>query len=120
MRRWVLGLVLAAPGCATTDGDSGPLDRAQRTLRSPPTRRGNLRLACEPSDAVVEVDGVTQGRCMEVAGPQAGLTLGDGMHRVVVKKDGFEPYQTYFEPSGAKAALTVTLRPLGKVEGVTP
>jgi hypothetical protein len=33
------------------------------------------------------------------------------MHRVEVKKKGFWPYQTWIEPSGTRASLTVSLAP---------
>ncbi|MFL5353196.1 PEGA domain-containing protein [Archangium sp.] len=105
------GLVL---GCATgpEQVDSPAAERAREVLRSRRSRDGNLLLRCEPSDAEVYLDGVMQGVCTDFGGGPNGLQVGSGLHRIDVKKDGFWPYTTYYEPSSARAGLTIRLRPV--------
>lgn len=111
--RWVGvlgGLVL---GCASGPErvDSPAADRARELLRSSPARSGNLRLRCEPADADVYLDGVIQGVCTDFGGEPRGLRVGEGLHRIDVKKDGYFPYTTYYEPNNTSLGLTVRLRP---------
>jgi hypothetical protein len=80
-------------------------------------RRGELRLTCEPRDAEVLLDGVAQGTCLDFSGTPRGLVVGKGLHRVDVKKRGYLPYQTYYEPSGANASLAPTLQPTTSSQG---
>lgn len=102
-------LALLALGCAATP-EQQVLARARRLLEDARAPGGELRLLCEPADAEVALDGVAQGRCSDFAGLPAGLRVGEGMHRVEVRKEGFYPYQTYYSPGGARATLTITLR----------
>jgi hypothetical protein len=88
--------------------------RAREVLRSRKARQGNLLLQCEPSDAEVYLDGVLQGVCTDFGGESRGLQVGVGLHRIDVKKEGYWPYTTYYEPGGsARAGLTLRLRPRG-------
>ncbi|MBM7116659.1 PEGA domain-containing protein [Archangium primigenium] len=104
----VLGLVL---GCASgPERVEGPAAERARALLRGGSRMGNLVLRCEPSDADVYLDGVVQGVCADFAGEPRGLSVGTGLHQVDVKKDGYWPYVTYFEPSSARAVLTIRLR----------
>lgn len=89
-------------------------------MASAPVRTGDLALHCDPEDATVEVDDVPMGTCADFDGDPRGLPLGEGMHRVVVNKPGYRPYQTYYEPSGAKAVLRIALVPTGQTEGTGP
>lgn len=108
-----MALLLSTGGCATTERDR-TVDRARALMQQAPTRRGTLQLSCAPLDATVKLDGVEMGRCSDFASRPEGIRLGDGMHRVDVVKEGYAPYQTYLEPSGARASLNLTLQPLNK------
>lgn len=119
-RAVVLSGVLA--GCAAPPGEPPVLGSARAVLhraeRQRVDRSGALQLRCTPEDAEVFLDGARVGRCDELA--RAPLRLGNGMHRVDVKKDGFLPYVTYYDPNETegtelglvRAALTIRLRPL--------
>lgn len=76
-------------------------------------KTGALRLRCTPSDAEVTLDGVPQGRCDDFAGNR-GLQVGEGLHRIELKKEGHWPYVTYYEASGATAVLEATLVPMSR------
>lgn len=119
-RGWLalVGLVL---GCASgpEQVDSPAADRARDLMRAMRSRNGNLLLRCEPEDAEVYLDGVVQGVCTDFGGRPRGLQVGLGMHRIDVKKDGYWPYTTYFEPSSARAGLTIKLRSMGQEQGGT-
>lgn len=78
---------------------------AERTQRS-----GDLTLACEPKDSEIWLDGVPVGSCLDFSG-RRGLSLGQRMRKVEVRKEGYRPYETFVEPDGTRAALTVTLAP---------
>ena len=71
----------------------------------------DLALGCDPTDAEVWLDGIPRGTCLDYSGDPKGLKVGEGMHKVEVKKSGFWPYETYVDPSGTRAALTVKLQP---------
>jgi hypothetical protein len=90
--------------------DSPAADRAREVLRAARTRQGNLLLQCEPEDADVYLDGVIQGMCTDFGGGPNGLKVGTGLHRIDVKKDGYWPYTTYYEPNNARAGLTIRLK----------
>ena len=94
--------------------------RAEELLRGAADRSGDVELHCNPPDAEVQLDGVPQGRCDDFAGAPRRLEVGEGMHRIEVTKAGFAPYQTYFQPSGARAILEITLRPLERAQGDAP
>jgi hypothetical protein len=97
--------------------DSPAADRARELLRTMKNRQGNLLLRCEPEDADVYLDGVVQGVCTDFGGGPSGLTVGSGLHRIDVKKDGYWPYTTYYEPSNARAGLTIRLKPMSPERG---
>lgn len=110
-----VGLVL---GCATgPELESAVVDRARELMRSRKSRHGNLLLRCEPSDAEVYLDGVLQGVCTDFGGGPNGLRVGVGLHRIDVKKDGYWPHTTYYEPGSARAGLTIRLRPVEQGSG---
>ncbi len=46
------------------------------------------------------------------AGP-GGCEVGEGLHQIEVKKQGYWPYTTYIEPHGARAVLEVRLQAMG-------
>lgn len=110
------GLVL---GCASGPErvQSPAADKARELLRSTGSRDGNLMLRCDPSDAEVFLDGVVQGVCTDFDGGAKGLQVGAGLHRIDVKKDGYWPYTTYYEPGSARARLTIKLRPVEPERG---
>lgn len=107
----LLAVLLVAPGCAHKPDEPESVVRARELLRTRGSTRGDVVLKCEPPDAEVYLDGVIQGVCTDFGGAPVGLTVGEGLHKVEVMKDGFWPYTTYYEPSGARATLRVQLRP---------
>lgn len=110
---WWVAAVLAW-GCAARQDEPQSVVRARELLRSAEAPRGDVVLKCEPSDAEVYLDGVIQGLCSDFGGAPVGLRVGEGLHRIEVMKEGFWPYTTYFEPSGARATLRIQLRSRGK------
>jgi hypothetical protein len=109
-----------AAGCAAPHPHRATVARADALMQGAPGRTGDLTLQCDPPDAVVEVDGIPQGACGDFDGRQRRLSLGHGMRRVDVKKEGYWPYQTYYQAGGARAALVISLRPRTQSEGVMP
>ncbi len=110
-------------GCASGPEQVEPSaeDRARGLLRAVRSRQGNLLLKCEPSDSEVYLDGVIQGVCTDFGGDPRGLQVaGGGLHRIDVKKDGYWPYTTYYEPGSARAGLTIQLKAMGPEGGGTP
>jgi hypothetical protein len=116
---WAAGLVTLALGCASgpEQVESPAAARARELLRARKSRKGNLLLRCEPSDAEVYLDGVLQGVCTDFGGGPRGLQVGVGLHRIDVKKDGYWPYTTYYEPGSARAGLTIRLKPVESERG---
>ncbi|RKH11017.1 PEGA domain-containing protein [Corallococcus sp. CA053C] len=113
--RWtaLLALVSALGGCAAKQEQPATMARARELMASAEGKRGDLVLRCEPEDAEVLLDGVQQGTCSDFSGVSRSLRLGEaGFHQVEVKKRGFWPYTTYYEPSGARVTLKVKLRPV--------
>ncbi len=109
------GLLLAA--CATpTEAPSDLFARAAEGMKAETasSRSGDLSLSCEPKDSEVWLDGVPVGSCAEFSG-RRGLSLGDRMRKVEVRREGYRPFETYVEPDGVRAALTVTLAPTSTV-----
>jgi hypothetical protein len=114
---WLVGWVGCASGPERMDS---PAARRARELMSGGGRDGNLVLRCEPSDAEVYLDGVQQGVCTDFAGTPRGLRVGEGLHQIDVRHEGFWPYVTYYEPSNARATLTLRLRAVVPEESRTP
>lgn len=108
MRAWLLPLVLAA--CAAPTEQAALFARAGDGLKGAESRSGDLKLACEPVDSEVWVDGIPIGTCVEFSG-RRGLSLGQRMRKVEVRKEGYRSFETFVEPDGTRAALTVTLAP---------
>jgi hypothetical protein len=97
--------------CAAPTPQAALFARAGEGLQAARTERtGDLTLACDPRDSQVWLDGVPVGSCDDFSG-RRGLSLGARMRKVEVRKDGYTPYQTFVEPDGTHAALTVTLAP---------
>lgn len=107
----ILTVLFVAPACTHKQDEPESVVRARELLRTTASPRGDVVLKCEPSDAEVYLDGVIQGVCADFAGTPVGLKVGEGLHKVEVMKEGFWPYTTYYEPSGARATLRVQLRP---------
>lgn len=106
--RGLLLLPLALAGCAHRTPAE---ERAQEVMEQASQAQVDLELHCAPEDAEVSVDEVPRGLCSDYHAPGAGLRLGPGMHQVAVRKDGYLPYVTYYEPSGARLSLSIQLRP---------
>jgi hypothetical protein len=119
----VVGLAGPWLGCASgpEQVESPAAERARELLRAVRSRHGNLLLKCEPSDSEVYLDGVIQGVCTDFGGGPKGLQVaGSGLHRIDVKKDGYWPYTTYYEPGSARAGLTIRLKPMEPERGGAP
>ncbi|MBX5483409.1 MAG: hypothetical protein IRZ16_16430 [Myxococcaceae bacterium] len=108
--------LVALAGCVSAPTQPA-VARAEALMASAPKRKGDVELHCEPEDADVAVDGVPQGLCADFAGRPDRLVLGEGLHRIDVKKPGFRPYQTYYQAGGARAVLTIALVPNGPAQG---
>ncbi len=98
-------------GCAAHE-QPPTVARARQLLDDTGRRRGNVVLRCSPADAEVLLDGVTQGLCSDFAPLSAGLSVGEGLHAIEVRRDGYWPYTTYVEPHNARATLRAELRPM--------
>lgn len=90
--------------------------RAEAALAQARVRQGDLALNCTPEDAEVEVDGVPWGDCRDFSGEPELLRVGEGLHHIRVKKAGYWPYETWYQPSGARAVLQVALSPQQRTE----
>jgi hypothetical protein len=106
-------LVLVALGCAGRQEEPATLVQARELLRNAERPSGDVVLRCEPPDAEVYLDGVIQGLCTDFRGAPRGLRVGEGLHQIEVKKQGYWPYTTYIEPHGARAVLEARLQPMG-------
>jgi hypothetical protein len=116
---WLAVVVAVAAGCSGRQQPES-VARAEELLAGAEAPSGNLALRCEPEDAEVYLDGVLQGLCSDFSGSPKSLRVGQGLHQVEVKKQGFWPYTTYYEASGARARLTIQLRPSAPSGGATP
>ncbi|MCP3142091.1 PEGA domain-containing protein [Pyxidicoccus xibeiensis] len=116
---WLAAVVVAVSGCARRQ-EPESVTRARALMEGAEQTSGNLALRCEPEDADVYLDGVLQGQCSDFTGSPKGLRVGVGLHHVEVKKQGFWPYTTYYEASGARARLTIQLRPMPAPGGGAP
>jgi hypothetical protein len=85
-------------------------ERAAEGLKAAEPRTGDLALSCDPSDSEVWLDGLPAGSCGDFSG-RKGLSLGRRMRKVEVRKEGYRTFETFVEPDGTRAALTVTLAP---------
>ena len=103
-----MGFTIAA--CAAPSEQAAIFARAAQGLEATQARSGDLRLACDPNDSEVWLDGVPVGSCLEFSGSR-GLSLGQRMRKVEVRKEGYRSFETFVEPDGTRAALTVTLAP---------
>lgn len=120
--RGVHWAMVVALGCAGRQGEPAAMAQARALLLSAKAVSGDVVLRCEPPDAEVALDGVTQGLCSDFRGEPRGLRVGEGLHQLDVKKEGHWPYTTYIDPHGTRAVLEVRLRPMGAEtpEGGTP
>ncbi|EAU66502.1 S-layer protein, putative [Stigmatella aurantiaca DW4/3-1] len=103
-------LVLGALGCAARPEEPGALVQARKLMRGAESQSGNLILRCDPPEAEVALDGVTQGVCSDFQGTPRGLQVGEGLHQIEVRLEGHWPYTTYLEPQGARTTLNVRLQ----------
>lgn len=115
MRSWRLATVACAVwvGCAGRSDEPATVAQARELLRNAESPTGDVVFRCEPPDGEVSLDGVTQGLCSDFQGSPRGLKVGEGLHEINVKKEGYWPYTTYIEPHGARAVLNVRLRSMG-------
>jgi len=106
-------VALVVLGCAGRQDEPTTMAQARELLRKAEAPSGDVVLRCEPPDAEVSLDGVTQGLCSDFRGAPRGLRVGEGLHQIEVKKEGHWPYTTYIDPHGARAVLDVRLQSMG-------
>lgn len=111
-RGWAT-VALLALGCAARQEEPATMAQARALMLTAQAPSGDVVLRCEPPDAEVSLDGVTQGLCSDFRGEPRGLRVGEGLHHIEVKKEGHWPYTTYIDPHKARAVLDVRLRPMG-------
>ncbi|MDC0706917.1 PEGA domain-containing protein [Stigmatella sp. ncwal1] len=104
-----LVLVLGGLGCASRQEESVTMAQARKLMRGAESQSGNVILRCEPPEAEVALDGVTQGVCSDFQGTPRGLQVGQGLHQIEVRMEGHWPSITYLEPQGARTTLNVRL-----------
>ncbi|SES91798.1 PEGA domain-containing protein [Stigmatella erecta] len=104
-------LVLGMLACAARPEEPGTLAQARKLMRDSGSQKGNVILKCDLPEAEVVLDGVTQGICSDFQGSPRGLQVGQGLHHIEVRRDGYWPYTTYLEPQGARTTLNVRLQP---------
>jgi hypothetical protein len=120
MRVAWLTVVAVVAGCSGRQQPES-VTRAGELMASAKSTSGDLALRCEPADAEVYLDGVQQGLCSDFTGsPKSLRVVGEGLHHIEVKKQGFWPYTTYYEANGARARLTIQLRPKAAPDEGTP
>lgn len=120
MRVTWLAVAVVAAGCSGRQQQPESVTRAGELLAGAKALSGDVSLRCEPVDAEVYLDGVLQGLCSDFTGSPKGLRVGEGLHHIEVKKQGFWPYTTYYEANGARARLTIQLRARAAPGGGTP
>jgi hypothetical protein len=106
-------VALVALGCAGRQEEPATMAQARELLLKARAPSGDVVLRCDPADAEVSLDGVTQGLCSDFRGEPRGLRVGEGLHQIEVKKEGHWPYTSYIDPHGARTVLEVRLRPMG-------
>jgi hypothetical protein len=109
VRAFVLALAIAACAAPQTE-QAAMFAKAGEGLHGAEQRSGDLALTCNPLDSEIWLDGVPVGSCTEFSG-RRGLSLGQRMRKVEVRKEGYRSFETFVEPDGTRAALTVTLAP---------
>ncbi len=76
-----------------------------------PGPRGTMRFACEPADAVLEVDETRLGPVGMFA--ERGLLLSPGTHRVVLRAEGrFPEFRLVEIADGELLVVEIALRPV--------
>ena len=103
-------LALGVLACAARPEEPGALAQARKLMRDAESQKGNVILKCALPEAEVVLDGVTQGICSDFQGAPRGLQVGQGLHHIEVRMDGYWPYTTYLEPQGARTTLNVWLQ----------
>lgn len=106
--RWAWPLVVVA-ACATPAPELVPGLQSP----SPGRRKSELVLRCQPPDAEVVLDGVSQGTCEDFKGEPRGLSLGNGSRRVEVRRGGYQGWESWMVADGTRMTMDVTLIPNG-------
>ncbi len=76
---------------------------------TPPDTRPRLSIDVEPADAEILVDDVPVGTGTEVQ----SVPLDPGLHRIIVRKAGYDTYRAEVTIEGEDESLRVTLDPEG-------
>jgi hypothetical protein len=99
-----------SPGTAAVGEAIANLERRLRE-----TGVQQLMVFAEPPTAHIEVDGKDVGQS------PASVELPAGNHRLVVRADGFEPVERFFEMTLSRGVeMTITLRPLSEKDEARP
>jgi hypothetical protein len=109
----IFALIAAAlVGCAQTPWQGSEAARKVRDNRvGPRSSQGDVRINCDILDADVYVDGVIQGSAADFDGSHALLYIGEGLHRVEIRKAGYQTYEAGVEGGNAVVVLNVHLLP---------
>lgn len=110
--KWSL-LLLA--GCASAPSGLTSMPRVTETRLRPyrVSGAGELVLKCQPVDAEVALDGVSQGLCSDFNGEPRALKVGERPRRVEVKKAGFVTWESWLAADQTRVVMNVTLLPNG-------
>jgi len=91
-----------------------PLPSAMQQLDAadlrPRTLEGDVRIDCDVKDAEVFLDGVVQGQVRDFDGTEALLKTGDGVHRVEIRKPGYQTYVTDLVAGNTIVVISVHLQ----------
>ena len=105
---------LAGPACGPVVKDS---DRPTARADAGPARapEGRIQLACEPTEAQVNIDGRDFGSAASIA-RRGGLTLPHGLHRIEITLQGYRPFRFELILGTKPEALKVQLQPTGSTQ----
>ena len=99
----VLAIVLAAAGCRSKP----PVKAAAPAPATPADTRPRLLVDLEPADAEILIDDAPVGTGESVS----SLPLDPGLHRIVVRKEGYETYRAEVTIETDDESLRVQLEP---------
>lgn len=78
--------------------------------RAPAVPRAGLRLVVAPADAEVEIDGVHRGLASALAAKTGGVVaLPAGVHRVSIRRDGYQTWRAEVAVGAAVERIEVRL-----------
>lgn len=75
---------------------------------APAVTTGRIEFACEPTTAMVTVDGQPRGTVGEI-GPRGGLELERGLHRIEITADGYRTFRLELNLGEKRETIRVKL-----------